>query len=36
MKYETPLGTFDTWEEAAAVCERCDFDPCTCIKILAK
>lgn len=31
--YETPFGTFKTWEEAAAACERADMDPCTCIQI---
>jgi hypothetical protein len=30
-KYQTPVGGFDTWEQAAAACERCDLDPCTCI-----
>jgi hypothetical protein len=33
MNYETPLGTFDIWEEAANACERCDFDPVLCIQI---
>jgi hypothetical protein len=32
MNYETPVGSFETWEAAAAACERCDLDPCTCIK----
>jgi hypothetical protein len=32
FNYETPVGTFRTWEEAAAACERADLDPCTCIK----
>lgn len=32
IAYETPVGTFATWEEAASACERCDFDPCECIK----
>lgn len=31
FNYETPVGNFKTWEEAAAACERCDFDPCECI-----
>lgn len=31
IKYETPLGSFETWEAAAAACERADLDPCTCI-----
>ena len=26
--YQTPIGTFDTWEQAAAALERSDFDPC--------
>ena len=29
--YETPVGTFAPWEEAAAACERSDMDPCACI-----
>jgi hypothetical protein len=33
MEYRTPVGTFKTWEEAAAACERIDMDPCTCIEI---
>jgi hypothetical protein len=32
INYETPLGTFASWEEAAAACERADLDPLTCIK----
>lgn len=31
--YETPLGTFRTWEAAAEACEASDLDPCTCIEI---
>jgi hypothetical protein len=31
FQYETPLGAFNTWEEAATACERCDLDPCDCI-----
>lgn len=31
MVYETPLGTFGDWEQAAAACDRADLDPCTCI-----
>lgn len=31
--YQTPMGTFPTWEAAADACERADFDPCTCIEI---
>lgn len=34
VEYRTPLGQFDTWEEAADQCERSDFDPCLCIEIL--
>ena len=34
MTYETPFGTFNTWEEAAIACERCDMDPVTCIKMV--
>lgn len=33
ITYQTPVGTFSTWEEAATACERCDLDPCTCITI---
>lgn len=33
-RYETPVGTFKTWEDAAAACERADLDPCDCIKIV--
>jgi len=29
--YETPFGSFRTWEEAAARCEAADFDPVECI-----
>jgi hypothetical protein len=32
ITYETPVGSFKTWEEAASACERCDLDPCLCIK----
>ena len=32
--YETPMGCFNTWEQAAEACERSDLDPCTCIKIV--
>lgn len=31
ISYETPVGTFATWEDAAAACERSDLDPLTCI-----
>lgn len=31
FNYETPVGRFNTWEEAMAACERCDLDPCECI-----
>lgn len=34
IKYETPMGSFNTWEEAATACERADLDPCTCIEIV--
>jgi hypothetical protein len=33
-KYETPVGTFGTWEDAAQAVERADMDPCECIKIV--
>lgn len=34
ITYATPVGTFATWEEAAARCEKADLDPCTCIEVL--
>lgn len=34
VRYRTPVGTFDTYEEAAEACERCDFDPVLCVEIL--
>lgn len=34
VTYETPMGTFATWEEAAARVEAADMDACTCIKII--
>jgi hypothetical protein len=34
FNYETPVGCFTTWELAATACERCDLDPCECIKIV--
>lgn len=36
FEYETPFGTFATWELAAARCESCDCDPITCIRIIRK
>jgi hypothetical protein len=33
-KYQTPVGGFDTWEEAAQAVERCDMDPCDTIKFV--
>lgn len=30
--YSTPFGAFDTWEDAAAACERMDMDPCDLVK----
>lgn len=33
ITYQTPFGTFKTWEDAANACEKRDFDPCTCIQI---
>ena len=26
FNYETPVGTFETYELAVAACERCDLD----------
>lgn len=34
ITYQTPFGSFRTWEEAATACERADMDPCTCIDIV--
>lgn len=31
INYETPVGTFADWEDAATACERADLDPNTCI-----
>jgi hypothetical protein len=31
--YRTPMGTFETWETAAAAVELADMDPCTCVEI---
>ena len=33
-EYETPKGTYSTYEQAATACEQCDMDPTTCIKIV--
>jgi hypothetical protein len=30
--YETPIGSFPTYEEAYQKCLDCDFDPSICIK----
>jgi hypothetical protein len=35
FNYQTPVGRFETWEEAAVACERCDLDPCSCINTVA-
>ena len=32
VSYQTPMGSFPTWEQAAIACERADLDPCECIK----
>ena len=32
FNYETPVGTFATYEEASNACERCDLDPCENVK----
>lgn len=34
MEYRTPLGTFDTYEEAAEACEKSDLDPNLCVEIV--
>jgi len=34
ITYETPFGTFGTWQEAAERCEMSDLDPVTCIRIV--
>lgn len=31
IRYETPIGSFDTWEEAAQQLDRLDIDPALCI-----
>ncbi len=31
INYETPVGTFSDWEDAATACERSDLDPVECI-----
>ena len=33
ISYETPVGTFRTYDEAHAACVRCDYDPVQCINI---
>jgi hypothetical protein len=33
-KYQTPVGGFNTWEEAAQAVERCDMDPCDTIQFV--
>lgn len=35
FSYETPVGTFRTYEEASDACERCDF-PVELIKAVAR
>mgnify|MGYP001552297897 CR=1 FL=1 len=30
--YQTPLGAFEFWSDAADACERADLDPCDCIE----
>ena len=30
--FQTPLGGFDSWFDAADACERADLDPQTCIQ----
>jgi hypothetical protein len=32
--YSTPLGSFETYEEAAAACERADLDSTECIEFV--
>lgn len=32
FQYETPVGTYETWEAATAACERCDLDAVGCVK----
>ncbi len=34
ITYETPFGTYQTWELAAAACERCDLSAVECIRIV--
>lgn len=32
--YETPVGTFNTFEDACDACERADLDAVECVKIV--
>ncbi len=32
--YRTPVGSFETWEDAAAAVERRDMDPTTCVEVV--
>jgi len=32
--FRTPTGTFDRWAEAAAECDRFDFDPGLCMMLI--
>lgn len=34
VEYQTPVGTFRTWEDAHDACVARDLDPCDCIKVL--
>ena len=34
LRYHTPVGAFDTWEDAAEAVEKRELDPCDCIEIV--
>lgn len=33
-RYETPVGSFDSWDEAAQRCDQMDMDPALCITVV--
>jgi len=34
ISYQTPVGTFRTYNEAHDACMRCDYDPALCITVI--
>jgi hypothetical protein len=34
-EYRTPVGTFDSWDEAANACNYCDYEPLDVIETVA-